>query len=262
MNHSLHTIPIEDDPCDVIGKAMRGLGMSRDTLAEKTNLTENTITRILAGETDTEALGKIALALNLSAKALSGLPSYRPDIAAPPDLEMIVSPFGHAGVNSFIISHGPEAVVFDTGTDASPILDFLTQKNLNASALVITHRHPDHTAGVADFGNTPVIFPEEMEHGQTATYGGISITALDASGHVSPARAYFSQDLSQPVCILGDCLFAGSMGGTSSPQNYQLALKTIRKSILPLPDNTILGPGHGPLTSLAMEKLHNPFLAD
>jgi len=261
MQPPSHEIAIEDDPCDVIAKAMRGLGISRKELTEKSNLTGHKITSILDGEIDTEALKKIATSLKLSPEALAGLSSYRPNITAPDGFEMIVSPFGHAGVNSFIISHGHDALVFDTGTDASPILDFLTEKKLTAAAVIITHSHHDHLGGIREFGNIPVIHPDDMKHGQTYTHAGISFKALDVSGHASPARAYFHEGLSKPVCIVGDCIFAGSCGGTTGPENYQLAMKTIRENILTLPQDTVLGTGHGPLTSLGQEMKHNPFLA-
>lgn len=257
---SVSPVPLEDDPCDVIAKAMRGLGLGRSALAAQSGLAEACVEKILGGAVDDGALQKIAPVLGLSAGALTGLPSYRPAAAAPPGFKMITSPFGHAGVNSFVLSRGREAVVFDTGTDATPILDYLAEKKLRPAAVVITHRHPDHTAGARDFGNTPVVFPEDMEHGQCDTRGGINFTALDVSGHAKPAKAYYSEDLSLPVCVLGDCLFAGSMGGAKDPLDYRLALETLEKSILPLPENTVLAPGHGPLTTLDQEKQHNPFL--
>ena len=101
-----------------------------------------------------------------------------------------------------------------------------------------------------------------MEPGKSYDFAGIDITALDVSGHAVPARAYFHDGLSEPVCIVGDCLFAGSMGGTKEPNHYQLAHQTIQENILTLPPQTILGTGHGPLTSLAQEMKNNPFIAN
>jgi len=222
----MHHIPLEDDPCDIIGKAMRGLEA------------------LLDGKNHPTALEKIASPLKLSSGALVELPSYMPNITPPAGMKMIVSPFGHAGVNSYIIYNSQEALVFDTGTDSTLILNFLTAKNLNVAALIITHEHHDHISGIQDFDKAPIILPGDTQHGQQYEFGGIAFTALDVSGHATPARAYFIEYLDSPICILGDAIFAGSMGGTLGPQNYQLAFKTIRENILTLPLDTVIGTGH------------------
>ncbi|BDS08603.1 hypothetical protein NT6N_36430 [Oceaniferula spumae] len=259
---SPNNIPLEDDPCDVIGKAMRGLGINADTLAQETGLSPQDIRQALDGDTDSQLLEPIAHALQLSASALNGLPSYRPEVTEPENLKQIVSSFGHAGVNSFVISQGNKAVVFDTGTDAAPILEFLEKKQLEASALLITHRHPDHTAGIREFSNIPAVYPEDINHGELIQFSDIQLTALDVSGHARPARAFYHTGLSLPVCILGDCMFAGSIGGAPDQGSYQLALQTIRDNILTLPSDTVICPGHGPLSNLHLELEHNPFVAN
>jgi len=254
-------IPIEDDPCDVIAKAMRGLGVTKQDLTTTTGLSEEEIDSALAGEIIPESFKKIATALSLSPSALVGLSSYTPDIPIPLGLHRFVTPFGHAGVNAYVIAHGKTASVFDTGTDAQPIIDFLHINKLHPEAVYITHRHADHTAGVDCFGNTPIVYPEDNEHGSRIKAGGKNLTVLDVSGHMQPARAFFYEGLGSPICIMGDSIFAGSMGGTTHPSKYQLALKTARDNILPLPPLTVLCPGHGPLTTVIQEQHHNPFLA-
>ncbi len=254
-------IPIEDDPCDVLAKAMRGLGISLEKLSQKSSLSARQISKALDGDISPTLLQKIAPHLDLSAKALIDLPSYHPNISIPNGLKMVVTPFGHAGVNAYILCKGSDAIVFDTGTNSAPILDYLTEKNLRPAAVVITHKHHDHTAGIKDFGDTPILLPEQTSHGSRYTYSDITITALDVSGHANPARAYFYEGLYTPVCIVGDAIFAGSMGGTKEPCGYELALHTVRENILSLPAETIIGTGHGPLTTIAKELINNPFLA-
>jgi glyoxylase-like metal-dependent hydrolase (beta-lactamase superfamily II) len=65
--------------------------------------------------------------------------------------------------------------------------------------------------------------------------------------------------LAQPVAVVGDAVFAGSMGGGGV--SYADALRTNREEIMTLPDNTIVAPGHGPLTTVGEEKKNNPFFA-
>lgn len=255
-------IPLEDDPCDVIAKAIRGLGMTSKILAEKSNLSTEEVDSALAGEIVPDSLNQIAAALTLSPSALTGLSSYTPNAPLPVGLHRFVTPFGHAGVNAYVITHGQTATVFDTGTNAQPIIDFLLANKLQPEAIYITHRHADHTAGVDSFGSARIIYPEELEHGSRIKMGTKQLTILDVSGHMHPARAFFYEGLGSPVCIVGDSIFAGSMGGTTHPSKYQLALRTARNNILTLPPVTTLCPGHGPLTTVNQELLHNPFLAN
>ena len=75
-----------------------------------------------------------------------------------------------------------------------------------------------------------------------------------------PARAYYYDGLSVPVCIIGDSVFAGSMGKSPNSESYKLALKTAKENLMTLSSNTVLCPGHGPLTTVGLEKVHNAFL--
>ena len=77
--------------------------------------------------------------------------------------------------------------------------------------------------------------------------------------HSKGAITYVISGLAMPVAIVGDAVFAGSMGGGGV--SYEAALATNRKEILTLPDETILCPGHGPLTTVGEQKMHNPFFA-
>jgi glyoxylase-like metal-dependent hydrolase (beta-lactamase superfamily II) len=61
------------------------------------------------------------------------------------------------------------------------------------------------------------------------------------------------------VAVVGDSLFAGSMGG--APNQYEQALRNNLEKILTLPDDTVLCPGHGPMSTVREEKGHNPFFA-
>ena len=203
---------------------------------------------------------KIAPALGLSSSALINLPAYRPEITLPSGLECFVSAFGHAGVNAFVITRNNMAVIIDTGTDASAMLAFLDKNSLSCDTLLVTHRHGDHVACIDAFDGCHIIYPEEVNHGDTIQTACGPITALDVSGHIIPARAYLYEELETPVCAVGDSIFAGSMGGTKHPDHYPIALNTAREHIMTLDDNTIILPGHGPITSVGLETKNNPFL--
>ena len=81
----------------------------------------------LKGDHTDETLNKIAPALHLSADCSGWLGHYQPNATAPEKLIRFVTPFGHAGVNAYAIIGEKHALVFDTGTDASPITRFLEE---------------------------------------------------------------------------------------------------------------------------------------
>ncbi len=75
-----------------------------------------------------------------------------------------------------------------------------------------------------------------------------------------PALGYHVDGFPIPVLVTGDALFAGSIGGCPTPARYQLALSRLREVLAPLPDETLLLPGHGLATTLGEERVANPFL--
>jgi len=85
----------------------------------------------------------------------------------------------------------------------------------------------------------------------------LQVTTRRTSGHVRGGVTYVVTGLSQRLAIVGDAMFAGSMGG--GMVSYAEALQTNRENILTLPDDTVICPGHGPLTTVGEQKQHNPF---
>jgi len=255
------TPPLEDDPCDVILKAMNGHGLAPQSLATQCNLPLDLIHQALNGTIADEPLQTIGQALKLNPSALVGLATYLPTTTPTQELSQIVTPFGHAGVNAFIIRHGTSATLFDAGTEADPILAYLKQENLILDAIYITHRHHDHIGGLSAFPETPTFFAEDLPHGEVQSLAdGLTLTSLETSGHFTPSRAYLIQGLSQDICICGDILFAGSMGKAPSPEHFQQSLSHLRENIMTLPSDTLICPGHGPMTTVAQEAKNNPFL--
>jgi hydroxyacylglutathione hydrolase len=255
-------IPLEDDACDIIAKAMHGLGISSKQLTSAAKISESDLHAALQGHYDNHSLKALANPLRLSSTALIGVSSYHPEVTKPDELIQIVSSFGHAGVNAYIIVKDKHAIVFDTGTEAAPIFEYLSKHQLILDALFITHRHHDHIGDIKSFDKIQIIYPEDVEHGQkTNIFSGEQLTALDVSGHTNPARAYCYNGLSSPVCIVGDSVFAGSMGKSPDNMSYQQALRTAQANLMPLSPDTIICPGHGPMTTIALEQANNPFLA-
>ena len=103
----------------------------------------------------------------------------------------------------------------------------------------------------------PIDGAETFADGKTFMIGSIKVETRRTSGHARGGITYFITGLQKPLAIVGDALFAGSMGG--GMVNFDEALKTTRENILSLPDETIVCSGHGPLTTVGEEKIHNPF---
>jgi glyoxylase-like metal-dependent hydrolase (beta-lactamase superfamily II) len=100
---------------------------------------------------------------------------------------------------------------------------------------------------------------EPFDEGTSFTVGGLTIGTRLTSGHSRGGTTFVVDGLAEPVAVVGDAIFAGSMGG--GMVSFGEALRNNREKILTLPDDTILCPGHGPLTTVGEEKLHNPFFA-
>ena len=88
----------------------------------------------------------------------------------------------------------------------------------------------------------------------------MKITARLTAGHSNGGTTYVVEGLRPTIAVVGDALFSASMGGVP-PERYPAALRANGEKILSLPDDSIICPGHGPLTTVGEEKKHNPFYA-
>ena len=98
---------------------------------------------------------------------------------------------------------------------------------------------------------------EAVEAGRRFTVGALEIETRQTSGHSRGGITYVISGLPRRLAVVGDSMFAGSMGGGLVA--YEDALRNNREKILTLPDEVIVCPGHGPLTTVREEKGHNPF---
>ena len=244
---------IEDDFNDVLNKAIIGTGTSKQQLCSELDRLE----LCLDGNMDESLVLQIAPKLNLTPEKLLKHPSYYPNTPIPASCHLFVSPFGYIGVNSYVIETQSHLLIFDTGTDATACTEFIKNHPDKQALLFITHEHADHIAcldALKPLTGDPLILDLNSQH----QYDNITLTVIDVAGHLSPAQAFYITGLDSPLCMVGDAIFAGSIG-KCQPQNYQTALSNIRNNLLTLPGETILFPGHGPLTTVALEKENNPF---
>ena len=265
-------IPLEDTFVDIVGKAQRGLKWSDETLASRAGLTVNDITRVKAGEVDDAVLRKLASALNLGANALvvSARKAWQPEPVSLSGLAQFNTPYEDMTVNSYLVwdAKTGEAAAFDTGASCEPMLEWARGHRLAIKLIFLTHTHPDHIADLAKLTKAteapvfvcelePVPGAQTFAAGRTFRTGALQIATRQTTGHSIGAITYVISGLEKPVAIVGDALFAGSMGGGAI--SFSDALANNRRHIFTLSDQTLLCPGHGPLTTVAEEKRHNPF---
>jgi len=268
-------IPLEDEAIDIIAKAQAGQEISDSNLMARVGLSEEQLDRLKKrGGAD---IHKVAEALRLDGPTLQAIceESYRPSPIDEPGLRQFNSEFGSMRVNAFGIwdAATKRAALFDTGADAAQIFQWLNDEGLRLEALFITHAHRDHVAALEDIltriGSIPVYIgaaeelegAEAFESGREFEIGKFRIETRLTWGHSRGGITYVIREgFPRPIAIVGDAVFAGSMGG--GRVSYLDALRTNRDQIFSLPDETVLCPGHGPMTTVGEEKLNNPFFAN
>lgn len=206
--------------------------------------------------------------------------------------QLTYSPFAE---NTYVLTdEESQAVIIDPGmygSDEEAHFDaFVKERELKPVALWLTHAHLDHVFGVnfvcQRYGLTPLVNKEERylyENAQTFAqnygldmkalvepkytidgddslkFGGQQISLLFAPGHSPGSICFYSSE--QNWLIGGDVLFQGSIGRTDLPGgDFDTLINSIKTQLFELPGETRVYSGHGPATTIAVEKLTNPFL--
>lgn len=185
------------------------------------------------------------------------------------------------------------AVVVDPGLEPEAIQAFLQERGLSVAAVLNTHGHADHIAGNAFMKEhhpaAPLVIgvndafmltdPEAnlstgygfdiisptadltVREGETIEFGGMTFDVLDIPGH-SPGHVVFVLK-EDKIVIGGDVLFRGGVGRTDFPGgSFDLLATGIRTKLFPMDPQTVVYPGHGPVTKVGYEKRTNPFVGD
>jgi glyoxylase-like metal-dependent hydrolase (beta-lactamase superfamily II) len=271
---SVPPIPLEDGFSDILSKAMRGLRLGDDAVAERTGIAALEVRRLREGQFNEVAVRKIASVLGLGVEALvrAARRQYFPAPVRVQGVAQFNTPFEDMTVNSYVVWDpvSREAAVFDTGSDCAPALEFVRGAGLRVTAIALTHAHGDHIfdldrlrekTGVPAYASAlePVEGAQLLGDGAVFQIGRLSVEARLTTGHSVGGLTYVVSGLEVPVAVVGDSLFAGSMGGGGV--SYPDALRNNREKVLTLPAETVICPGHGPMTTVGEELEANPFFA-
>jgi hydroxyacylglutathione hydrolase len=269
-------LSLEDFHEDILGKAMRGLGIGKNEMAHRLGVEKSGIEAILNGEVNEKLINAMAYELKLDGCKLirSAKKEWCPAPLELVGLKQISSAYGEMIVNAYVLwdEVSRNAWIFDTGTDVQPILAFIEEEKLKVDAIFLTHTHRDHIACLDDLcvktGNPKVYVHqlellngcEPIEEGFNYSIDSLSLVTKHTHGHSVGGLTYVIDGLKKPIAVVGDAIFAGSIGG--GMVSYKDALRTNREKIMSLADYTILCPGHGPMTTVGEEKQNNPFFPE
>lgn len=196
--------------------------------------------------------------------------------------------------NSYVVSKrdASEAVVVDPGASSASLIKFLKSRKLVVQAVLITHGHYDHIAGVPDlkknwpdaavfigekdldklsdpFGNLSAYFERTtsvevdarvVSESDVLNFADLTFKVIEIPGHSRGHVGYLLETEESPLLFCGDAVFAGSIGRTDFPDgDYKVLMDSIARKIATLPPDATLYPGHGPRTTVNDEKNSNPF---
>lgn len=202
---------------------------------------------------------------------------------------LVVGPFQ---VNCYLYSDesSGDAVVIDPGAEQDRIIDEINRDGVNLKAILLTHGHGDHIAGVAGvkdhfkvplyvgrgeqellvnpsanvsaFFDNPIVAPPAdvlLDDEQPIELGTVCLRVLKTPGHSPGGVCYL--DETEGIIFCGDTLFYGSIGRTDFPGcSHRTLIDSINEKIMKLPDSIVCYPGHGPKTTVGAERINNPFL--
>jgi hydroxyacylglutathione hydrolase len=268
-------LPLEDLFEDIVGKAQRGLSISDQELSRKSGVDVEAIRGLKDGKGDEAQIGAIAAVLGLGAQALTDSYSkswYPESIPVLASVRQVNTPLIDMTVNAYVVwdAQTKEAAIFDTGVDASKLFAVVNAEKLIVKSLFLTHTHEDHIAELKTIINKTQaeIYSPDLEYipdtkvvreGDQFRLGNLRIEARLTNGHSPGGTSYVISGLGNQVAVVGDSLFAGSMGG--APNAYKQALRNNSEKLLSLPGDTLVCPGHGPFTTISNEQNHNPFFS-
>ena len=197
------------------------------------------------------------------------------DVRRLPALTIVKLAVGFLSNNVYLLrcTASGEGLLIDAADEAPRIRELVTFEGPPVSAILTTHRHPDHWqalatiadeagaaiyAGDADADALPMAVDERLQQGDTITVGDLTLDVIALRGHTPGSVAVMYRDPSGiPHLFTGDSLFPGGVGKTTTPADFQSLIDDVEQRIFDvLPDETWVYPGHGDDTTLGVERPH------
>ena len=276
---------LEDEFGDIVGKARHGLDLSLSGLGAQANIGEDDLQsfEMYQRTPSRQESDRIADVLDLDSACLwaAAREAWSPESVSLEhcDTRLRTVSYAPMRITQYVVGDikTGHALVVDPGAEPELILNVLAEEHWAAVAILITHADADHVGAlpvVHQELDVPIwIHPEErtrlpdisgleiraFEDHMRFDAGSFEIEARHTPGHSPGHTSLVLRDL----VLVGDTMFAGSIGRTSmgSP-HYVDHLATVRRELLELSGSTRLFPGHGPPTTVAEERVHNPFFAE
>lgn len=266
-------LPLEDNAGDVIGKAMRGCNLGDTAVARLAGIDPEAVQAARKNKGSEATLRAIAPHLRLGADALVAMSrgEWQPaPVSFPDGFLMATTQFEDMTVNACLVwdPASRHAAIFDTGADVSELLETIRARSLKLDFVALTHTHHDHVADLVSVlrayqvpvwasEREPIAGGRTFAEGHGFELGALRIGTLSTWGHSRGGATFVVAGLAHPLAIVGDSLFASSMGG--GMVSHDDAWKNNVEKILRLAPDTVLACGHGPLTTVGEELAHNPF---
>jgi len=273
--------PLEDELGDVLEKAMRGAGVNLEELAAGAAVPAARIRDAVdyRPELRADELRRIAGVLGLNEVGLCALGAGRYPVPEIGPLAFSAWPLrmrhGIGVANAYVVAErgATHGLLFDT-CGGLPALDAVWPRQIRqVDAIFLTHVEAEHTGGLrevlARFGTPAAYIPRgacapggrAAGEGEAMVFGSLEVVAFSTPGHAAAHNCYLVRAPASPggcgLLVSGDLVFAGSAGGGYfSPRQLKAQLSRILGS---LPVETVIAPGHGPLTTVGNELKFNPF---
>ena len=270
---------LEDHAGDVLRKARLGRGIPLERAAAAARMRPEKLARFeeRGKPSDGIDLGAVSELLNLDGNKLrriveGWLPAAH-ELSRWQCLRKIENDPGGIAVNCFLLwdRSSREAALFDTGWVAGPIADLLEQFQLGLKHIFITHSHHDHVAALGELrkqapdaavhsNSSHAPQSQKLTKGECFLIGKLNIAWRETPGHTADGVTYVVDgfpDEAPPVAVVGDAVFAGSIGGALN--HFELARQRVREEILTLSAAALICPGHGPITTVGEQRDCNPF---
>lgn len=276
-------VPLEDELGDVLDKALCHAGLTAAVAAARAGVDPARLRDALdwRSELGPDELRRLAGVLGLNEVGLCALASGRyplPEIAGLPFcLYPLRMAHGIGVVNAYIVAEcgSGHGVLFDTGAGLAALSAVWPPAIKQIDAVFLTHVEAEHAGGlcevVANFGVTAAFIPEgaaapcgrALAEGAHWSGPNLAVTALSTPGHAAAHNCYVAEAPgARPggsrLLVAGDLLFAGSVGGAYFCCRRLRA--SVQRVLDAVPDDTVIAPGHGPLTTVGHERRFNPFV--